>query len=114
MGKFVPIAALMVCAQAGMSQTYSANGVNFVMDCNASGFVLTADNAVAQSQGTGGTNTTIYLGKSCDTYGETLGTGRWCWGNGGFVASFEGTRFGFARQELYCPAHADLGNNCQC
>jgi hypothetical protein len=56
----------------------------------------------------------LYLGRTCDAYHKLFGYGEWCWANGGFVATFDEHRFGFARQELYCEPERDYDLNCRC
>lgn len=57
---------------------------------------------------------TLYLGRSCDAYISPFGYGHWCWGNGGFVATFDEGEIGFPRQELWCETETEFGLDCRC
>lgn len=115
------LAALAAGIASAKAQYVSSEGHSYTSSCNASGYVFSSEYPVsrfieggAASRIEKGTEV-IYLGKSCDASNKVLGSGKWCWANGGFVIEFEaGSRLGFPRQELYCPANDDLGLNCGC
>jgi hypothetical protein len=107
-------------AIAGGASAYVSGGHEYDPTCNVDGYVLTSKYPVARTIGQGAATqfTTgiekLYLGRSCDAFHASLGSGQWCWANGGFVASFSEMEFGFGRQELYCPSNEDLGLECRC
>jgi len=111
---------LVVAAQAGARELTSGGHI-YLQTCNSAGFVLTSKHPVSRTVGNIGALQrqvvgieNIYLGKSCDAYHKLYGYGDWCWANGGFVAEFTEGRFGFARQELWCPENDQIGLNCLC
>lgn len=113
--------ALIVPFGVEPAQAFNANGHAYSMSCNADGYVLTSDYPVARHVENGANSSVwtqrepIYLGKSCDAHHPLFGNGKWCWGNGGFAVNFQTYRYGFARQELYCPnGGATMGLECRC
>lgn len=119
LSKTALVAALTSGATTALS--YTSDGHSYELECNSSGYVLESEYPVTRLTGQGAATREvkgiekIYLGKSCDAYHAVFGNGSWCWANGGFVAQFPTHRFGFARQELYCPDGNDsVGLNCAC
>ena len=56
----------------------------------------------------------LYLGQSCDSFLDEVGTGSWGWANGGFGAEFDtGLRGMFPRQELVCAPERPYVGNCR-
>jgi len=56
----------------------------------------------------------LYLGQSCDSFLDEVGTGSWGWANGGFGAEFDtGLRVMFPRQELVCAPERPYVGNCR-
>jgi len=112
--------ALALLAAAPQAYGYTADGIDYDVACNASGYVLTSKQPVTRMVPTPvdaepvvGIET-IYLGKSCDAFHALYGTGKWCWANGGFLAEFPRHSFGFGRQELSCPGDEAYRGNCGC
>ena len=103
------IAALLIAvATTSQAATYtSSDGRDFEAACNQNGFVLTSS---PDARGTD----TIYLGKGCDAQSATLGSGTWCWANGGFLVDFKDTSIGFPRQELHCSGAVEPEHDCGC
>ena len=87
----------------------SSDGHEYELTCNASGYILESKHPTSRMIGRGaGTQIVrgierLYLGKNCDAFNQAMGSGSWCWANGGFVADLENGRVGFPRQELFCP-----------
>ena len=98
----------------------SSDGHSYNVTCNDHGYVLRSKWPVSRFVGTGAATVietgeeVIYFGKDCDAFSEHLGTGTWCWANGGFVADLEHRRIGFPRQELYCPAEPNFETGFEC
>lgn len=85
--------------------------------CNANGYVLTPKPGAAQRYPNGALlKAKTYLGKSCDAFNQTLGSGVWCWANGGLNVEFRGKAYGLARMELNCehPGLSVGGEDCSC
>jgi len=112
---------------AGLPLPASADNFDYVSDhhswslsCNESGYVLTSQYPVTRFHEAGANSSvtrdreTLYLGRSCDASNAALGTGKWCWANGGFAAEFETHRMGFPRQELICPGRSYEAPDCRC
>lgn len=102
-------AALLAGTAAAEEFPYVGDNHAWKLACNASGYVLTSRDPVVRFH-EGGANSrvtdqveTLYLGRSCDAFHPVLGTGTWCWANGGFRAEIAGEIIGFPRQELSCP-----------
>ena len=66
----------------------TSSGERYLMSDNEHGYVLTAPNE------------TIYLGRSCDAFSTTSGTGYWDWANGGFCVSLSEKSICFPRQDV--------------
>ncbi len=109
-------------AQEAPSLVVSGDGHAYNVTCNENGFVLTSLYPVFRFIENGASSSiedgieTIYLGKSCDAFTETFGTGVWGRANGGFIATFDRFSIGFPRQAPYCPnddaAGFDLAKDC--
>lgn len=115
------IGAIMIVAEVNAAPTrVSSDGHEYTLSCNGDGYVMGSLYPVVRFVGSGAATQTVtgtetlYLGRSCDAYSKSLGTGSWCWANGGFLVSFPAIQIGFPRQELYCPTQDDLGQSCVC
>ena len=77
--------------------------------CNENGYVLEPNNQMQDKQLENKLlSSNLYLGVSCDSYHRQLGSGSWCWANGGVLVEFSGEVLGLARYELpACPQHSD-------
>lgn len=100
---------------------YSSDGDRYDVTCNEHGYVLRSIDALSRLSRSGGSKMsnreplTIYMGRDCDVYSPELGSGAWCWANGGFLVEItKVTSIGFPRQDLDCPIDAGLGAWCQC
>lgn len=116
------VSALILLPLDAIAEDYSYVGDNhsWSISCNKSGYVLRSQYPVTRfhEAGAGSSVThekeTLYLGRSCDARHSVLDDGKWCWGNGGFVAEFDTFRIGFPRQELICPNNDDDFRGCGC
>lgn len=116
------IATVLITIAAALSWTVESHGQQSAYDvidqsCNANGYVLTPKPGAAKRFPDGALlKAKTYLGKSCDAFNQTLGSGVWCWANGGLNVEFGGQAYGLARMELYCE-HPGLnvgGQDCSC
>ena len=120
MGKMLFVAAMSASGWSTAAQSYVADGTEYVVSCNADGYVLTSKDSVSRmvetpvdAEPVTGIEK-IYFGKSCDAYHKLFGQGKWCWANGGFIAEFPARTFGFGRQELSCQGAEAYQGNCGC
>ena len=121
--RFASIAMIALSVTSGPSHArnpYVAEGHQYDIACKRDGYELKSINPVARLIGAGagrqmitGTET-LYLGRSCDASHKLFGTGKWCWANGGFFATFPTHTFEFVGQELWCEPPRDYDLNCSC
>jgi hypothetical protein len=106
--------------ETNRSLAYVSGGHEYDLSCNKNGYTLISKGIVVRSIGSGAdTNFVrekekISLGRKCDALHKLYGKGKWCWANGGFLATFSKMEFGFPRQELFCAAAAEFESNCKC
>lgn len=119
--KLLALVVLILAPTWAAAQTsVHSDGHIFDLTCNASGYVLQSRYPLVRIVGAGierevvEGRETVYLGKSCDAVHALYGNGTWCWANGGFVVEFEAFRYGFPRQELYCPINQPTNLECGC
>lgn len=102
------VPALASAQDVAPARVFSGDGHAYEVTCNENGFVLTSLHPVYRFIENGALSSieegveTIYLGKSCDAFTETFGTGTWGRANGGFLATFDRFSIGFPRQEPFC------------
>lgn len=96
---------LAICVSgvsAAQERAYvSADGTTYLGEENAHGAVLQSSAPVSRTIGADTVTgpEVLYLGRSCDTFSQVLGTGSWGWANGGFCAEFPAARICFPRQD---------------
>ena len=119
----VMIAAANLVSAVAMAKDYGyvSDNHSWSLGCNASGYALRSQYPVTRFHEAGAGSTvsqereTLYLGRSCDASHTVLGSGKWCWANGGFVVEFDNSaRMGFPRQELFCPNSDNDFLGCRC
>ena len=118
------VLSLMVCLSLqpvlATAANYVADNHSWTITCNGSGYQLKSVYPVSRFIEAGINSKvsegieTLNLGKSCDAQHTVLGTGKWCWANGGFTAEFSSHSIGFPRQELSCPNEAVELDGCGC
>lgn len=114
------ITILVFVTASSPASGYVADGHEWDLQCNDNGFRLRSKSVVTRFIEAGVNSRTeksreaLYLGRSCDALHSVLGSGTWCWANGGFKADFSGTTIGFPRQELYCEPEPPFPANCGC
>lgn len=119
LGRAFGISLALVAATTAAS-AYVADGHEWDLQCNDNGFKLRSKSVVTRFIEAGvnsraeKSRETLYLGRSCDALHSVLGSGTWCWANGGFKADFSGTTIGFPRQELYCEPKPPFVLGCGC
>ena len=97
------IAALMAVPATAQEFT-DENGIDYHLTCGPDGYALAPKNS----------GIVLYLGRRCEAQHDYYGSGKWCWGTGGFVAEFTYHQVGFPQQELICNPEPDYHLNCQC
>jgi len=89
----------------------SSNGDKYIMTCNEDGYILSPRHSTKKLTSV---DAAINLKSSCVAHSKDLGSGSWCWANGGFLIEFINSKIGFPRQELYCKDYDRLSEQCGC
>lgn len=98
----------------------SSDGHEYLRTCDSSGYVLKSKYPISRFSGDIAYTKpisayeTIAISKECNAFSQSLGTGKWCWANGGFVIEFPKVRIGFPRGELYCKEFDSFEHQCRC